>query len=185
MNEFAMTLPLFFAGEREITEKYSNKEVIISFNKFFIPEKKALYNFILKSVSFSEDSNDIYQNTALRAFKYFRKFDTSKRFKPWVFSIALNEIRKYFKNKIQSSDIHSIENSYEQIPDTQNRELAEAVYSAAYSLKNTEREIFFLFYDSGFNISEISEITGKTQGNIKVILSNARKRVKSFLGSKK
>lgn len=180
-----MALPLFFAGERECIGTNSSVKVKMSFTEFFIPEKKALYNFILKSVSFSEDANDIYQDTALRAFKYFQKFDISKKFKPWVFSIAINEIRKYFKKKIQVNNINSVENLYEQIPDTQNSQLAEAVYSAAYSLKINEREIFFLFYDSGFNISEISEITGKSQGNIKVILSNARKRVRSFLGSKK
>jgi DNA-directed RNA polymerase specialized sigma24 family protein len=49
-------------------------------------------------------------------------------------------------------------------------------------LKPKYKEVFFLFYDGGFSISEIAGITGLKAGNIKFILNKAREAVRSVLG---
>ncbi len=181
-----MTLPLFFSVKTngEYSEKLYSRTGD-TFNNYLTSEKKGIYNFILKSVNYSEDANDIYQDTLLRAFRYFGKFDRSKKFRSWIFTIASNEIKRYFKGRTSLNNVQSIDQIYEQIPDCKDKKLAEAIYSIAFSLKTSDREIFFLFYDSGFLINEISEITGKKPGNIKVILSNARKKIRAVLRSEK
>ena len=60
------------------------------------PIKESLYNFIFKALGFCEDANDIYQETLLRAFKYRESFHGPGSFKTWIFTIAHNEIKRYF-----------------------------------------------------------------------------------------
>ena len=100
-------------------------------------------------------------------------------------AIASNELKKYFKGRHSTGCVRSLDQIFEQVPDCRDKELAEAVFSTAFSLRTSEREIFFLYYDSGFSVSDISEITGKKNGNIKVILSNARKNIRTILGRDK
>ena len=178
-----MTLPLFFSAiNGSAADTNTETGTTRSFLSLLTTEKKRLYNYILKSLNYHEDAKDIYQEAVLRAFRYFGKFDPLKEFGPWIFTIASNEIKRYFKNRLSVGPIYSLEKIYEQIPEQNNKELAEAVFSFAFSLNTIEREIFFLFYDSGFSVSEISEIAGKNGGNIKVILSNSRKKIRSLLG---
>ena len=55
----------------------------------------------------------------------------------------------------------------------------------AGTLKPRQREVFFLYYYNGFNISEIAAITGLTEVNIKFILYQARKAVKVIMEAEK
>ena len=60
--------------------------------------------------------------------------------------------------------------------------LVQEIYSYASGLKPREREVFFLFYESGFAISEIEEITNLKSGYIKLLLHQARTNLKTKLG---
>ena len=62
------------------------------------------------------------------------------------------------------------------------QELVKEVYQFAESLKPKQREVFFLFYYSGFTISEVSQITKLKTGNIKFILNQARTSLKKIFG---
>lgn len=184
MKEIEMILPpLLFAGreKREISIEKTKLKANDIFLEFFTPVKKNLYNFIFKSLNFSEDANDIYQDTVLRALKYFKKFDKTKPFKPWLFAIANNEIKKHFKKSILLYSEKNIEELCENLSDEADRDLVKAIYIVAENLKPQDRQMFFLFYDNGFSIAEISGITGIKTGYIKVILSNARKEIKKLL----
>ncbi len=175
--------PLLFSGrekrERSIEEtEYKTNEIFL---EFFAPVKKNLYNFILKSMNFSEDANDIYQDTVFRALKYFKKFDRARPFKPWLFAIANNEIKKHLKKKNSFYSEKNINEICDRLTNDKGGELVKAVYIVAESLNPPERQVFFLFYDNGFSVSEISGMIGIKPGYIKVILSNARKKVRKLL----
>jgi DNA-directed RNA polymerase specialized sigma24 family protein len=48
-------------------------------------------------------------------------------------------------------------------------------------LKPGHKEIFFLFYDSGFSVKEISRITGLRDGNVKFILNRVRRELRELM----
>ena len=184
MKEFEIALPTFFSTgkvEMKHSVRETESEHFEIFTKILFPVKKNLYNFIFKSLNFSEDANDIYQDTVLRALKYFKKFDKTMPFKPWVFSIANNEIKRYFKNKHSFSNENNINELCDTLTDETERELVKTIYSVAENLKPQDRQVFLLFYDNGFSIIEISRMMGIRTGNIKVILSNARKKIRKLL----
>ena len=39
------------------------------------------------------DAADLFQDTCLRAFKYYRNYDETKEFDKWIFSICVNTYR--------------------------------------------------------------------------------------------
>lgn len=182
----AMPFPIFFSAEGNPDSRIrGTAHSSPSFVDLFSGEGKKLYNFILKSLNYSEDADDIFQETVLRAYRYFGNFDHSRSFAPWLFTIASNEVRRYFRNRANPDLAFPLDRLPAIEENGGDRELIDAVFTAAFGLKAAEREIFFLFYDSGFSVREISEITGKQNGNIKVILSNARKKIRELLGSNK
>lgn len=180
--------PLVFNTEKALRAGYAQmkkegeSEVSGSqFWKLLVPHKHKLYNFIQKSMNFSEDANDIFQETVMRAFRYFNSYKKEKEFSTWIFTIAHNEVKKYFRksrkyvfvtniDRIKSSEQ---ENSYE---------LIQEVYRFAERLKPKQRQVFFLFYYNGFTISEVSQITRIKEGTIKFILNRARNDLKEILG---
>jgi len=145
------------------------------------PHKQKLYNFILKSLNYSEVADDVFQETVLRALKYFKSFKTGKSFTTWLYTIAHNEIKRHYKqNKKRTliSDMDRLRGTKA----NNSQELAKEVYRYAEQLKPKQREVFFLFYYSGFTISEVSRIVGLKTGNIKFILNQARSSIKKLIG---
>jgi RNA polymerase sigma-70 factor (ECF subfamily) len=153
------------------------------FWEYLAPVNRKVYNFILKSVNFSQDADDVFQESMLQAFRYFRTFRRGAKFETWLFSIAHNEVRKHFKKASKAAvPLDAVRPAS---PDSgQALELVREVYRFAERLNPRQREVFFLYYDSGFAIAEISQITGLRQGNVKFILSQARQSLKKIMGEK-
>jgi len=145
------------------------------------PHKQKLYNFIHKSLSFSEEADDVFQETLLRGLKYFHSYNKEKSFNTWLFAIAHNEVKKHFKDAQRRNSLPLEERLI--VRDERVRpDLVREVYRFADELKPKHKEVFFLFYDSGFGVSEISRITGLREGNVKFILNRARQALKERFG---
>ncbi len=147
------------------------------------PVQRKVYNFIRKSLAFSADADDVFQESVLQAFRYFRTFRRGANFETWLFTIAHNEVRKHFKKASRTAV--PLAEATAAAPDSTRRDsLVREVYRFARLLDPRQREVFFLFYDSGFSVAEISGITGLGEGNIKFILNQARTNLKSIMGEK-
>ena len=175
----AIRRPQIYAGAMERPAELSIDQSV--FWELAGPHKQKLYNFIHKSLSFSEEADDVFQETLLRGLKYFHSYNKEKSFNTWLFAIAHNEVKKHFKNAQRRNSLPLEERlivTDERIPP----DLVREVYRFADALKPKQKEVFFLFYDSGFSISEISGITGLRQGNVKFILNRARQALKERFG---
>ena len=180
--------PLMFnreAGLRVGVSRMKRNEELsatgILFWELATPHKQKLYNFIQKSLNFSEDANDVFQETVLRALKYFKSYKRNKKFHTWLYSIAHNEIKRHYKRIRKHTPMADMD-SLKAPEANESQELVKEVYRFAESLKPRLREVFFLFYYSGFTISEVSHITGLKEGNIKFLLNQARSSLKKILG---
>lgn len=152
-----------------------------AFKQMLGPVKENLYNFIYKALNFSEDADDVYQEAVLRAFKYRNSYNRSHSFKTWLFTIAHNEVKRYF-NKHKKNRVDTVLEEHLYINDEGvNDQLVRVVYDTAQLLEPKQRRVFFLFYDQGFSIREISGITGLKEGNIKFILNQSREKIKEKL----
>jgi len=145
------------------------------------PLKHILYNFLRKSLNFYVQADDVYQETVLHAFQYFDTFKTDKNFKAWIFAIAHNEIKKHLKKTRQDAAAARLNLPAVSGPD-ERRALIREIFEFAARLKPREREVFFLFYENGFSVSEIRTITGLKDGYVKLLLHQARTQLKTALG---
>lgn len=55
------------------------------------------------------------------------------------------------------------------------------LHEAILHLKKDYRSLIDLYYFNDFSIKEISQITGQSQGTIKIRLTRARRNVKKYL----
>lgn len=157
-----------------------------TFLAYLLPVKKHLYNFVQKASNFSPDADDIFQDTLLKAFRYFHSFDRGKNFKTWIFTIAHNLLKDAFREKqlrhwpVSLEEVGEIAADEDQTDTAVSNDVQE-IYTIAAALKPRHREVFFLYYYNEFTISEIIEITGLTRANIKFMLHQARKAIKKVM----
>ncbi len=72
----------------------------VEFNKLFGAQINGLYSLALRMTRNQLDAEDLVQDTALKAFRYFDKFDRGTNFRAWIYRILTNNfINTYRKNK--------------------------------------------------------------------------------------
>lgn len=70
------------------------------FNELFEAQINGLYSLALRMTRNQLDAEDLVQDTALKAFRYFDKFDRGTNFRAWIYRILTNNfINTYRKNK--------------------------------------------------------------------------------------
>ncbi len=119
-------------------------------------------------------------------FKALTLADNSIRdFKPWLLTVCRNE----FISACRKSSRFTGEEIPEDLPDDREeviegiirREEYRSLYRAIGLLPDAQKEVVTLFYFSGLPVKTISEITGKSETNIKVLLCRARGKLRSII----
>jgi RNA polymerase sigma-70 factor (ECF subfamily) len=151
------------------------------FWELIVPQEKKLFNFLHRALNFSEDSSDLYQEVVLRAWRYFPSFDRERSFSSWIFAIAHNEMKKYFKKCKADQPVIPLALLAADPAAPVGDPDVERIYGAARRLSPRQREIFFLFYYNRFSIAEIAAICKLRRGNVKFILSRGREAVRQAL----
>jgi RNA polymerase sigma-70 factor, ECF subfamily len=88
------------------------------FEQAAMPYVDSLYNTAYRMTRNSEDAEDLVQETYLKAYKYYDKFEEGTNFKAWLFKIMKNTfINNYRKKKLtpHKIDFSEIEESYERV----------------------------------------------------------------------
>ncbi len=149
------------------------------------PCRHALHHFVRKALNYSEDADDVFQETVLRACRYFSGYDPARPFRSWIYQIASNEVRRHYRQ---------LQLAPRELPDERElgfagdgltaHELAQAreLHKLVMELRADWREAFLLCYQDGFNAAEVAEITGKSHVNVRYMLFRARRRVRELLG---
>ena len=119
-------------------------------------------------------------------FKALTLADNSIRdFKPWLLTVCRNE----FISACRKSSRFTGEEIPEYLPDDREeviegiirREEYRSLYRAIGLLPDAQKEVVTLFYFSGLPIRSISDITGKSETNIKVLLCRARDKLRTVM----
>ena len=119
-------------------------------------------------------------------FKALTLADNSIRdFKPWLLTVCRNE----FISACRKSSRFTGEEIPEDLPDDREeviegiirREEYRSLYRAIGLLPDAQKEVVTLFYFSGLPIRSISDITGKSETNIKVLLCRARDKLRTVM----
>ena len=170
-------------SENELKQRYAD------FEKEAVPHMDALYNFALRMTGDADDADDLVQETFLKAFRFFDKFEKGTNCKAWLFRILknsyINDYRKVAKepNKVDYDDI---QNFYENIKsdeinsshyemDAFNNLLDDEISGAITSLPEDFRTVIILSDIEGFTYEEIADFVDIPVGTVRSRLHRARK----------
>jgi RNA polymerase sigma-70 factor (ECF subfamily) len=159
------------------------------FEKEAVPHMKLLYNYAVRMTGNSEDANDLVQDTYMRAFRFFHKFERGTNCKAWLFRIMKNcYINKYRKTKKEPSkvDYEDVQNFYDSIRDevVDPNDLEHKVFSnlldddlsgALNSLQDDYKTVVILCDLEGLSYEEIAEFLDVPIGTIRSRLHRGRK----------
>jgi RNA polymerase sigma-70 factor (ECF subfamily) len=154
-----------------------------------LPHMRVLYNYAIKNAGNKADAEDLLQETYLRAFRFFHKYEKGTNCRAWLFRIMrnlfLNDCAKHQKEK-GFIDYDDVENYYENIKSdyAENTDLQERLFSnllddditeALNSLQSDFKTVIILCDLEGFSYDEIAEFTQCPIGTIRSRLHRARK----------
>lgn len=162
------------AGERE------------AFGMLFEMYSKPIFRFVFYKVGKKEIAEDITSQTFEKALKGLEGFDQASTFKTWLFTIARNTVIDHYrtssrKTNVSLSDLDDMLPSEEDISEAaQMQEEAKNLLFSLSKLKPEWRRIIEYKYLFELDNDEICYMTGRSKGNVRVILSRAIKKLKSL-----
>lgn len=181
--------------EKEKEDKEALAKKYAEFEQEAMPHMDALYNFALRMTGDPEDADDLVQETYLKAFKFFDKFEKGTNCKAWMFRILknsfINDYRKTSKEP-DKVDYDDIQNFYETIKssDVKTQHVQEDVFSqlldddiskAITNLPEDFRTVIILSDIEGFTYEEIADFVDCPVGTVRSRLHRARKMLYASL----
>lgn len=150
-----------------------------------------LLNFIYRTIGDREKAEDLVQEVFIRVYRHLHRFDASKKFSTWIYTIASNLAKNELRNRSRNPLVlfQAVRDKFTEDeerpldfedtaarPDDQyhKRYLQSAVEDVVATLPSHHREVFVLRELEGKSYEEIAEITGVNLGTVKSRLNRAR-----------
>lgn len=163
-----------------------------AFDELVARYQKRLLNFIHRTIGDRERAEDLVQEVFIRVHRHMRRYDQSKKFSTWIYTIASNLAKNELRNRSRSPLVlfqtikknwdadHrplQFEDKYQRPDDLfRKRHLRDLVQWAVQQLPEHHREVFVLRELEGKTYEEIAVITGCNLGTVKSRLNRARNR---------
>jgi len=152
--------------------------------------ERELFQFIYRFLGNAAAADDVFQETFIQVYTSAKTFDLTKRFRPWLFTIAANKARDQLRSRarrqtvplqanigatlsggstgegrefidlLESPDVGPIEQ-------LQDKELSERVNAAIQRLPDKLREVLILAYFNKFPYRDIAEMLNLPLGTVK------------------
>lgn len=133
-------------------------------------------------------ADDLAQETLLKAYLSFDRYEGRSRFSTWLFSIAFNCWYDSQKKRGKENEWLSFEDSPSggppDVPADSSMDVIyehQQLYMAIGNLSLQEQTVIQLFYIEEKSIKEIEIITGMPSGTIRSHLSRGRRHLKEYL----
>ena len=141
---------------------------------------KPIYSFVYRYVGSGQEAEDITQEVFIKTWRNLRKFDRSRSFKTWIFSIAKNTAIDFLRAKkeviFSELDAPDGENTFADTiidssplpPELIEREdIKQALAEAMEKISPSYRPVLYLRYNDHFTFREIAEILEEPLDTIK------------------
>lgn len=152
--------------------------------------RSELFHFLVRFAGGRAAAEDVFQEAFLQVYQSIDTFDTRRRFKPWLFTIAANKARDYLRRRARrpaaplSAPIGGEEEGQTfvdlmeadlPLPSeaAEDAETGERVRQAIEDLPDHLREILLLAYFQKLSYAEIAEVLGIPLGTVKSRLHTA------------
>jgi RNA polymerase sigma-70 factor, ECF subfamily len=161
-----------------------------AFDELVTRYQTRLLNFVYRTIGDRERSEDLVQEVFVRVYRHLHRFDRSKKFSTWIYTIASNLAKNELRNRARNPLVlfQAIKQNWQdddrpvQFEDSasrpddlfRKRHLRELVEDAVAKLPGHHRQVFVLRELEGKSYEEIAEITECNLGTVKSRLNRAR-----------
>jgi RNA polymerase sigma-70 factor (ECF subfamily) len=157
----------------------------VSFTQLMERYQRELFHFLVRFLGDRAAAEDVFQETFLQVHQSAEQFDTSRRFRPWLFTIAANKARDLIRSQArrptnplqasinpgddESGEFIDLMSSVDALPDEglQKAELQQQVQKTVLGMPQHLREILLLSYFHQFPYKQISDILEIPLGTVK------------------
>lgn len=164
---------------------------LASFEQIVNTYQERIFRMAYYRTSSRMDAEDLTQDIFIKAFNGLPTLKDLERFRPWLYSIAVNRIRDFQKKKrlfvffgvegerkgLEVSDI-KIHDNPQGVNDLMRQEFWRQLRSLMKKLSRWEREVFLLKYLDQLTIREISQVLNKSESAVKTHLYRAIEKFK-------
>lgn len=153
--------------------------------------QKQIYQMVYYRTNSQMDAEDITQDVFLQAYKNIRRLKSSAVFRSWLYRIAVNRVRDFYRRKKFKSLFGFVSMDQETFQETeemavepvaeqklQRGDFWRQVEQMLTSLSRMEREVFLLRFFDQLSLKEMGEALGKNESTIKTHLYRALRKVK-------
>jgi RNA polymerase sigma-70 factor, ECF subfamily len=187
MNKIKQDKKLFFRVKKR------DKDAFIEAYDLYADD---IYRFIFFKISHEEEAKDLTSAVFLKVWNYAqsRGLEESKSLRAFIYKTARNSVIDYYRQCRESeASLDDEEMELGEIIEDEKQDLEKAaeilsdlelVKSGLSLLKEDYREIILMRFVDELSFAEISEITGKTAGNARVLAFRALQALKDLMGEK-
>ena len=176
-------------GDSEVVQAFLEGEAR-AFDILVARYDARLLNFVYRTLGDRERARDLVQETFVRVYRHLHRFDQTKKFSTWAYTIASNLAKNELRNRSRNPLVlfQTIRRNWDADhrplewedpcykPDDlfRKRHLRALVKGAVEELPEHHRMVFVLRELEGKTYEEIAEITGCNLGTVKSRLNRAR-----------
>lgn len=143
-----------------------------------------LYVYVRGQCGNDQTAEDIVAEVFLKAWRSATSYKVgSQRFRAWIFAIARNETRDYWRSasRTLSPLTDEIAEEPEAEAEPERPDARGLTRQAMAVLTESQREVVVLRYFAGKSHAEIARITGRREGAIRALLHRALRRMRKVL----
>ena len=129
----------------------------------------------------SELSDDLAQDTFIKAYTSMASFRNLSSFSTWLYRIAYNVFYDYIRGRKETDDLNA--EVIDSFGGTEQENVGRKmdIYQSLKTLKEEERTCITLFYMEDVSIDKIAGITGMPSGTVKSHLSRGKEKLAVYL----
>ncbi len=150
------------------------------FGSFYLRHRKELFHYLLRMTGDAALSEDLLQESFTRFLDRYGREDPTL---PLLFTIARNALFDHWRKRrpLPSGDWSGETGGEHPEEGVLVREEARAVLRALGTLPEDERDLLSLAVTGGLSYREIAAVSGLSEGNVKVRIHRARRKLRDLL----
>ncbi len=156
----------------------------LAFEQIYLQLAGELYTYVYGQCREVATAEDIVANVFLRAWRSARAYRVgSMQFRRWIFTIARNEVRDYWRSSQRTVPLFDMDFSDDR-PAEQGSDPAHAriaVRRALNALTEDQRQVVVLRYFNNKSHKEIAHVLGKREGAVRALLLRAMRHMRKVM----
>ncbi|MEM9193073.1 MAG: RNA polymerase sigma factor [Myxococcota bacterium] len=156
-----------------------------AFEELFERYAERLYRVIRRQVRSEDDAREIVQQTFLHLHRARNDFRLGSKLRPWIFTIALNLKREYFRRKGRRPEapleLDGRNDPVAEAYDPLRKERAAQLRDALATLPDGQREVIELHWFQEMPFAEVAEVVGASVSAVKVRAHRGYERLRGVL----